>query len=454
MAAKEYSLRSNGSQKVSTHFFVREFRCNDGSDKILIDPALPKGLEEIWSYFAQKSTNNSCTIKINSAYRTESWNKQQGGATNSRHLYGEAADIVVKIQKAIGGGLEQVPPKEVYDAAIDIGFNGAIVYSTFTHVDVRSWTYHNPGSGSSNTESAGSSTTGQALSDDTSMDNFNVYDEKYTTARGLLSPSEYERRYGISVYDANQPLIKFSTAQGVGESNALLALRKYAKYIFYMLNSAMDVASMTLPGAPWLRPGFNIWIDPVGIDKIYYVNKIQHIGSASTNSVMTTLTMSFGRDRVKFLDGRVNFGAKASGANSTDNVFVNRFKQNASNFGKIVNSPSDFKRIRNKVDKFYQADGGEIIQALNNEHFSEFYGKANIDDSIPGKDSKASSSIEVMPLGKEFGSISDIQSALNTMYAKAPAIVKTRGEKLSKIIKEADSYIQLHYDSEMLYTTN
>ncbi len=36
MSVKEYSLKRDGNQKVSADFRVREFRCKDGSDKILL----------------------------------------------------------------------------------------------------------------------------------------------------------------------------------------------------------------------------------------------------------------------------------------------------------------------------------------------------------------------------------------------------------------------------------
>ena len=67
-------------------------------------------------------------VVINSGYRTPAHNKKVGGASGSQHLYGKAADIVVK----------GVKPSTVYDAA-DKLFNGVGKYNTFTHVDTRSY---------------------------------------------------------------------------------------------------------------------------------------------------------------------------------------------------------------------------------------------------------------------------------------------------------------------------
>lgn len=380
MAVGIYYLSKDGTKRVSAHFTVREFACKDKSDLVKIDSALVEKLEGLWSHFANQAYGKTCSITINSAYRTETYNKTVGGATNSRHLYGEAADIVVSYPRVKGGKYVKVDPKVVYEAASAIGFTGIGLYNTFTHVDVRPgsarWNYSNQSVSTVTRESA------SGLSDDGTIDNFNIHDSKYTKAASLLSPSLYERKYGISVYDANQPLIKFSTAQGVGESNALSALRSYAQYIFFMLNSAMDVANLAMPAAPWLRPGFNVWIDPVGIDKVYYINKIQHTGTASTNSVMTSLTLSFGRDRIKYQTGRVNFGARETVSENTDNVFINKFYQNSATFGKVIPSSSEFDRIRSKIQKFYQNDSGSVIHALKNDHFAEFYGTSNTDKSI------------------------------------------------------------------------
>ncbi len=52
-------------------------------------------------------------VIINSGYRTPTHNKRVGGASKSQHLYGKAADIVVR----------GVTPSTVYNAA-DKLFNG------------------------------------------------------------------------------------------------------------------------------------------------------------------------------------------------------------------------------------------------------------------------------------------------------------------------------------------
>lgn len=85
---KTYSLKKDGETQLSANFKVREFACNDGSDTVLIDTELVDILQAIRDAFGKP-------ITINSAYRDATYNKKIGGATNSQHVYGKAADIRV-----------------------------------------------------------------------------------------------------------------------------------------------------------------------------------------------------------------------------------------------------------------------------------------------------------------------------------------------------------------------
>lgn len=122
MAVKTYSLKKQGGQKLTAHFRVREFKCNDGNDTILVDERLVKLLEQIRTWAGD-------SIRITSAYRTAAYNKRIGGATSSQHLKGTAADIVVTGKD----------PGDVARFAQAIGAGGVGHYTAqrFTHVDVR-----------------------------------------------------------------------------------------------------------------------------------------------------------------------------------------------------------------------------------------------------------------------------------------------------------------------------
>jgi uncharacterized protein YcbK (DUF882 family) len=63
MAIKQYSLKTDGAKQLSPAFRVREFRCRDGTDTILIDEGLVVLLQCIREHFGKPVT-------ITSGYRT------------------------------------------------------------------------------------------------------------------------------------------------------------------------------------------------------------------------------------------------------------------------------------------------------------------------------------------------------------------------------------------------
>lgn len=123
MGVKTYSVKKAGSIYLSANFRVKEFACNDRSDTVLISDELVALLQKIRDHFGDQ-------VIINSGYRTPTYNKQVGGATNSQHVKGTAADIVVK----------GATPLEVaqYAEYLQPNSGGIGVYQSFTHVDVRS----------------------------------------------------------------------------------------------------------------------------------------------------------------------------------------------------------------------------------------------------------------------------------------------------------------------------
>ena len=88
MAIKQYSLAKDGARQLAPAFKVREFRCRDGSDTIMVDEALTVLLQAIREHFGK-------AVVITSGYRTAAHNAAVGGSKSSQHLLGKAADIQV-----------------------------------------------------------------------------------------------------------------------------------------------------------------------------------------------------------------------------------------------------------------------------------------------------------------------------------------------------------------------
>lgn len=116
------SMVGEGGKNLSAHFKAREFACADGSDAIFVAEELVSVLEKIRTHFNK-------AVVITSAYRTPSHNKTIGGTARSQHIYGLAADIVVR----------DTAPEAVADYAETLLKNkgGIGRYKTFTHIDVR-----------------------------------------------------------------------------------------------------------------------------------------------------------------------------------------------------------------------------------------------------------------------------------------------------------------------------
>ena len=79
-----YNASTEGATKITNNFKVSEFKSD--SKIVLIHHTLPIALQMIREKLGK-------AINITNAYRTETHNKRVGGASNSFHLYGMAADI-------------------------------------------------------------------------------------------------------------------------------------------------------------------------------------------------------------------------------------------------------------------------------------------------------------------------------------------------------------------------
>ena len=108
--------------KLSNNFDRYEFECN--CCKLYIyNQELLDVLEHLRTALGNRS------ISVLSGTRCSSHNSNVGGASKSQHLYGTAADIVVKgVDPTFVSKLLRV----IYPNSYGIG-----EYSTFTHIDVR-----------------------------------------------------------------------------------------------------------------------------------------------------------------------------------------------------------------------------------------------------------------------------------------------------------------------------
>lgn len=128
-----YSLKESGQKRlilhgVKTKFLLREFRCRDDSDEVLLDSKLLGILQRVRDHFGK-------AVSITGAYRTVKYNKSVNKAASSYHLKGQAADFTVT----------GISNREVAKFLQGIGVKGIGLHDYtggFIHVDTRERSYY------------------------------------------------------------------------------------------------------------------------------------------------------------------------------------------------------------------------------------------------------------------------------------------------------------------------
>jgi len=116
--------------RLTKNFNLSEFDCNDGTE---MPSELLTNVLELAENLQVLRDFVGVPIKINSSYRSLSYNANIGGSKNSQHLFAKAADIVI----------ESKSPEQVANIIKALILEGKMkqggigVYNTFTHYDIR-----------------------------------------------------------------------------------------------------------------------------------------------------------------------------------------------------------------------------------------------------------------------------------------------------------------------------
>jgi uncharacterized protein YcbK (DUF882 family) len=116
--------------KITKNFSKHEFESKDGAT---MPNDVFENVKQLAANLQALRDELGISIKINSGYRSPEYNKKVGGAKNSQHLLGKAADMKV----------EGKTPKEIADLieklikAGKMKEGGIGIYNTFTHYDFR-----------------------------------------------------------------------------------------------------------------------------------------------------------------------------------------------------------------------------------------------------------------------------------------------------------------------------
>lgn len=124
-----YLSKLGRDYKVSDHFTLGEIASRDGADKVLYSEELLAKLEETRAY-------GGFTVSVNSFYRSPEHNESVGGASNSSHTRGLAADVVFKKDG------RTVNAELICCLCQSLGFDGvAYISPSAVHLDMAGRTY-------------------------------------------------------------------------------------------------------------------------------------------------------------------------------------------------------------------------------------------------------------------------------------------------------------------------
>lgn len=212
------------------------------------------------------------------------------------------------------------------------------------------------------------------------------YDYDSVSFSELLHASYDEKKYGPNIAQISQPLVKFTNKNAYYDmdsednADATEVLKQYAKYYLEANNARVDVCSVQLIGSPWLRPGFNVWLDPLYEDKIYYIDSITHSGNP-VSGVYTNLSLSYGRRRSDFLKTGKN--RKLGSIGDDDNIFTkDKYYKSAKDFGTVLENEADFNKMTELLKEAYEAMNGMGVVNAEDTPQSVLYKKVGSSNDL------------------------------------------------------------------------
>ena len=180
MAIKTY--KKGTAVTLSTNFKSTEFDCHGSGccSSTKVDEKLVEYLQKIRDHFGK-------SVNINSGYRCKTHNASVGGASQSNHMDGEAADI------RISG----VTPLEVAQYAEHIGVLGIGVYSWGVHVDTRTSKYFWYDGGASNVKTFGGTFKEEEKKEETKVETTTTTKEMYRVRKSWTDAKSQVGAYTV-----------------------------------------------------------------------------------------------------------------------------------------------------------------------------------------------------------------------------------------------------------------
>jgi hypothetical protein len=173
---------------------------------------------------------------------------------------------------------------------------------------------------------------------------------------------------------------------------------------------------------PFIRPGWNAWLEPTRRNVVFYVTGVTHQGSYGTGA-FSTVTGGFVRDPGTYDD-------------IEDNIFVGQTKVTAADFGEVIKK-SEMNDLKKQLSALHNQSDEVIGDARKIPTLSKMYSSA------------VGSVTDFTTMWNNEFTSSEIDTKIKTLYKSAPNVVKTRSSTFKSIIDDAAAF----YKKVLLSTT-
>lgn len=228
--------------------------------------------------------------------------------------------------------------------------------------------------------------------------------------------SDEERLYKVNLKISEQLLIRYDTSRQGQPMDADELVERYARYMMQLYRAESHGVTIPLSTClPFLRPGFNAWLEPTRRDSVFYITRVSHIGSFGNGST-TTVNGGFVRSPNSFDD-------------MEDNIFVGETKARAADFGEVVEK-KEMNALRKELKALHDRSDEIVGDARAIPTLSKLYSSAK------GKET------EYTTMWSSEYTANQLEDKLSALYKKAPSVVADRKKKLLEIVKESNEFFK------------
>lgn len=257
----------------------------------------------------------------------------------------------------------------------------------------------------------------QEITDDGTIANAQSYENDIPDYENSFRPkmSEEEKKYKVNLLRVEQALIRAdSPALAANPMSADKLIYQYAKYNMQLHRARTHNINIALTTClPFIRPGFNAWIEPTRTDVMCYITGISHQGSFQ-DGCTTSLNGGFVRSPDSYRD-------------VDSSIFIGETRASSEVFGELL-PDTEMKKIRNELSAMH--DKMLVAEAQEFTVLNKLYSSMNQDNDYSTQWNRELTEEEITVKMKE-------------VFRLAPSLVLERcSETATAIEKSKDIFIE------------